>query len=148
MIKLIERLCIAAIIAILISSIGIKGSGPILQSLFTVIGISFSISVSIIISLDLSRIYNDKVRQNLKNESSKLLQSITIDFIVSSLAFVVGLTFRNETIVIYHWAKLNISLLAIIILIFSLFYELYTFNQMHKFKQNLNEKIIEETKHG
>ena len=138
------RILLAAIAAVVLSSLGIRGSDIVLQSLFTVIGISFSIAMSVLISFDLSKVRNFKARRNLREKCRDILHEMTSDFVVTSLFFVLGLYCGEEASVGVSILRINMSVCAIWVLLVSLFYELYNFNRIQKFKGDLSDRIMEE----
>jgi len=142
--RLVIRILLAAIAAVVLSSLGIRGSDIVLQSLFTVIGISFSIAMSVLISFDLSKVRNFKARRNLREKCRDILHEMTSDFVVTSLFFVLGLYCGEEASVGVSILRINMSVCAIWVLLVSLFYELYNFNRIQKFKGDLADRIMEE----
>lgn len=142
--KIGVKSAMAFIIAIILSSFGIAGSDAVLQSLFTVIGISYSVSVSILISFDLSKILNKKIRKNIRRELHHVLRTITSDFIISVLFFIIGIYLKENYTIVFTIFRLNFSMLAITVVTFSLFYELYNFILIQKLKDDLSDKISEE----
>jgi cation transport ATPase len=142
--KLLIRLFLATISAIALASCGLKGNNAILQSLFTVLGIAFSISVSILISFDLSKVYNKKIRNAIRERSRNILLAIMLDFIIAAIASVCGLIMDDKNIPLPYHLQLNMSLTASMIVLFSLIYELYNFRQMQKLKDDLTDRIMDE----
>jgi hypothetical protein len=64
--KVIIRILIALCISVVLSYFGLHGSIGIFQSIYTVLGIAFSIEMSLIVSFDLSKIYNNRARQTIR----------------------------------------------------------------------------------
>ena len=52
-------------VAILLAIAGVNGNAIVLQTLFTVLGIVFSISMSLLVSFSLTKILNNKIRDSL-----------------------------------------------------------------------------------
>ena len=145
MIKLFIRLLCALIISMTIAVLGLRGHDVILQSLFTVLGITFSISMSILISFDLSKVYNKSIRMSLRSRCRHILNQLILDFIISCLIFVLGLM-CNECTPIYVFKRfhLDILLFSIFALATSLIYELYNFRRIQKLKDDIADRILDE----
>jgi hypothetical protein len=141
---IVVRVSLAAIVAIVLSSLGIQGSDIVLQSLFTVIGISFSIAMSVLISFDLSKVYNLNARRTLRTKCRAILREMTSDFVVTSLFFVFGLYCGEGASTRVSILRINMSVCSILVLLVSLFYELYNFDRIQKFKDDLSDRIMEE----
>lgn len=58
MTKLILRIIVAVAIAIVLAIADVSGNAVVLQTLFTVLGIVFSISMSLLVSFSLSKVLN------------------------------------------------------------------------------------------
>lgn len=145
MITLFIRLLCAFIISMIISFFGLRGHDVILQSLFTVLGITFSISMSILISFDLSKVCNKSIRMSLRLRCRHILDQLIIDFIVSCSIFVLGLMCNGYTpINILSVFPLDILLLSISVLTFSLIYELYNFKKIQRLKDDIADRILDE----
>lgn len=56
MTKLILRIIVAVAIAIVLAIADVSGNAVVLQTLFTVLGIVFSISMSLLVSFSLSKV--------------------------------------------------------------------------------------------
>lgn len=59
MTKLILRIIVAVAIAIVLAIADVSGNAVVLQTLFTVLGIVFSISMSLLVSFSLSKVLNN-----------------------------------------------------------------------------------------
>ena len=144
--RIVVRISLAAIVAVVLSSLGIQGSDIVLQSLFTVIGISYSIAMSVLISFDLSKVYNLKVRRALRTKCRAILREMTLDFVATSLFFIFGLYCGEGVNTRVSILRINMSVCSILVLLVSLFYELYNFDRIQKFKDELSDRIMEEEK--
>lgn len=63
--RMIIRMALAIGVAILLAIAGVNGNAIVLQTLFTVLGIVFSISMSLLVSFSLTKILNNKIRDSL-----------------------------------------------------------------------------------
>ena len=64
--RMIIRMALAIGVAILLAIAGVNGNAIVLQTLFTVLGIVFSISMSLLVSFSLTKILNNKIRDSLR----------------------------------------------------------------------------------
>lgn len=91
MIRLCIRIVIAAISAMVLAVLGVNGNAAVLQTLFTVLGIVFSISMSLLVSFGLSKILNKKIRNRLRYSITHARNMLLLDFSVSTFVLVVAL---------------------------------------------------------
>ena len=146
MIKLVARILIAAIIATLLAVIGVNGNAAVLQTLFTVLGIVFSISMSLLVSFSLSKILNKKMRKGLRSSITHARNMLLLDFGVSTFGFVVALIWKGDCIryVFCDWLIIDVMLIAVVLVATSLIYEIYNFRKLHKLHTDIEDAIIAE----
>lgn len=146
MIRLITRILIAVIIAIILAVIGVNGNAAVLQTLFTVLGIVFSISMSLLVSFSLSKILNKKMRTGLRLSITHARNMLLLDFGVSTLVLVVALIWKEDYIrfILWDWCTVDIMLIAVVLVAVSLFYEIYNFRKLHKLHTDIEDAVIAE----
>ena len=71
MTKLILRIIVAVAIAIVLAIADVSGNAVVLQTLFTVLGIVFSISMSLLVSFSLSKVLN---KPQIRNYAPNMIQ--------------------------------------------------------------------------
>lgn len=143
------RILIALCISIVLSSFGLHGSIGVLQSMYTVLGIAFSIAMSLIVSFDLSKIYNIKTKQRIRNSIKRTRNSIIFDFSISTIILIISSTdkFKETVIFICNKISLNIVLCAICIIAISLLYEVYNFTKIQSLNEDITDRVMEEEMH-
>ncbi len=89
MLSLFCRYLTALIMSVVISSLfDIECKDQVIQTLFTVIGIAYSIAISNIIGFKTDDIVNVKYRNIIKNKIKSMKNMNTIDFSLSILVFI------------------------------------------------------------
>ena len=78
-------------VAILLAIAGVNGNAIVLQTLFTVLGIVFSISMSLLVSFSLTKILNNKIRDSLRISILHTRNMLLLDFSMSTIVSVVAL---------------------------------------------------------
>lgn len=143
MVKLIVRILAAAIIALLLASCGVRGNNSVLQTLFTVLGIVFSISMSLIVSFNLSKILNKSIRRRLRSSIIHTRNMLLMDFGVSTICLVFSLIWDNTNL-IYHfnYFSLDIMLFGVSIVATSLIYEIFNFRKLHKLHTDIEDAVL------
>lgn len=145
MIKLIFRIIVAILIALLLAIIGVYGNTTVLQTLFTVSGIVFSISMSLLVSFNLSKILNKKIRITLRAEIAHTRNMLLLDFSIATIAIVVALIWDEDYLrITYKFVTIDVMLISIALVLNSLLYEIYNFQELHKLHTNIEDKIINE----
>jgi len=115
------------------------------QTLFTVLGIVFSIAMSLLVSFRLSEILNKGIRLNLRASISKTRNCLLLDFCISALILVVSLLWDNSCLVYeISWLRIDIMLFAVCAIAMSLLYEIYNFRRIHNLHTDIEDAIIKE----
>lgn len=145
MAKLTVRIVIAVILSIVLASMGVNGNSAVLQTLFTVLGIVFSISMSLLVSFNLTKIHNNKIRSKIRSSVNRTRNMLLVDFGVSTIALVVALIWDVDHLR-YSFGRFtfDVLLLAIVIITLSLVYEAYNFRKIHTLNTDIEDAIIEE----
>lgn len=145
MVKLITRIIIAVILSVGLGTVGIKGNSAVLQTLFTVLGIVFSISMSLLVSFNLTKIHNNKIRKRIRTSINRTRNMLLVDFGVSAIALVVALIWDLDHLrYSFNWYTIDVLLIAIAIVTLSLIYETYNFRKIHTLNTDIEDAIIEE----
>lgn len=146
--RMIIRIALAIGVAILLAIAGVNGNAIVLQTLFTVLGIVFSISMSLLVSLSLTKILNKKIRDSLRISISHTRNMLLLDFSMSTIVSVVALIWDSKLLrYTFKGIILDIMLIGVMLIATSLIYEIYNFRKLHKLHTDIEDAIIaEETK--
>lgn len=146
--KLIIRCISALVLSVILSSINFTGSCEAVKVLFTVLGISFSIAMSIIISFDLSSVLNDGYRTSIRHSLTYTRDAIVFDFILSTILLFVSILDKDNLIKfeLFSLIKFDIQTFTTCVVLFSIFYEIYNFKKIHELHDQLSDRIIKEKK--
>lgn len=142
------RIALAIGVAILLAIAGVNGNAIVLQTLFTVLGIVFSISMSLLVSFSLTKILNKKIRDSLRISISHTRNMLLLDFSMSTIVSVVALIWDSKLLrYTFKGIILDIMLIGVMLIATSLIYEIYNFRKLHKLHTDIEDAIIaEETK--
>ncbi|CCY92988.1 putative uncharacterized protein [Bacteroides sp. CAG:1076] len=145
---MIIRIALAIGVAILLAIAGVNGNAIVLQTLFTVLGIVFSISMSLLVSFSLTKILNKKIRDSLRISISHTRNMLLLDFSMSTIVSVVALIWDSKLLrYTFKGIILDIMLIGVMLIATSLIYEIYNFRKLHKLHTDIEDAIIaEETK--
>lgn len=146
--RMIIRMALAIGVAILLAIAGVNGNAIVLQTLFTVLGIVFSISMSLLVSFSLTKILNKKIRDSLRISISHTRNMLLLDFSMSTIVSVVALIWDSKLLrYTFKGIILDIMLIGVMLIATSLIYEIYNFRKLHKLHTDIEDAIIaEETK--
>lgn len=145
MISLIVRIFIAIAVALLLSIAGVSGNAVVLQTLFTVLGIVFSISMSLLVSFSLSKILNKKMRMALRAAITTTRNNLLLDFGIATLALVIALIWDEDYLRLsFNWFSIDIMLIAVALVAVSLVYEIHNFRKLHKLHTDIEDAVIAE----
>lgn len=145
MISTISRIAVAILIALALGIVGVQGNAVVLQTLFTVLGIVFSISMSLLVSFSLSKILNNKLRVSIRNAITNNRHLLLFDFGLSTIALVIALVWDEDYLnITYRWMVFDIMLMALSIVASSLIFEIFNFRRLHKLHMDIEDAIIAE----
>ncbi len=143
MISLILRMAIAILVALLLAIAGVYGNVVVLQTLFTVLGIVFSISMSLLVSFSLLKILNKKIRVSLRTAITHTRNMLLLDFGIATSALVVALLWDEDYLrITYNWVTIDVMLIAVALVALSLVYEIYNFRKLHKLHTDIEDAVI------
>jgi hypothetical protein len=145
MVKLIARIIFAIAISIAFASAGVVGNADVLQTLFTVLGIVFSISMSLLVSFSLSKVLNAETRTRLRYSIKHTRNWLLIDFSISAAMLLVALVWSDGSLRYTIGAiTIDVLLLAVSFIVVSLAYEIYNFTNIHKLHSDIEDTVIAE----
>ena len=145
MVKLVVRILIALALSTRLATIGVSGNASVLQTLFTVLGIVFSISMSLLVSFSLYKILNSRIRKSLRVSITQTRNRLLLDFGVSSIVLVIALIWNTEHLrYVFGWFTIDVLLVSLIIVGMSLVYEIYNFRKIHALNAEIEDAIIVE----
>lgn len=143
--RMIIRIALAIGVAILLAIAGVNGNAIVLQTLFTVLGIVFSISMSLLVSFSLTKILNKKIRDSLRISISHTRNMLLLDFSMSTIVSVVALIWDSKLLrYTFKGIILDIMLIGVMLIATSLIYEIYNFRKLHKLHTDIEDAIIAE----
>lgn len=144
MLSLFCRYLTALIISVVISSLfDIECKDQVIQTLFTVIGIAYSIAISNIIGFKTDDIVNVKYRNIIKNKIKSMKNMNTIDFSLSILVFISSFLFTSFKFSLY-FVRFNISMFVLLSLIFSLLYIVCSFAGLQQLSEDVSDRLYKE----
>lgn len=146
MYKLIIRIIFSLAVAVLLALIGVKGNSVVLQTLFTVLGIVFSISMSLLVSFNLSKILNRDIRNGLRQSVIHTRNMLLCDFGTSTLFLFTALIWSQDKLRydLAEWCIVDIMLIAVVFVAVSLLYEIYNFRKLHELHCSIEDAVINE----
>ncbi len=144
MLSLFYRYLTALIMSVVISSLfDIECKDQVIQTLFTVIGIAYSIAISNIIGFKTDDIVNVKYRNIIKNKIKSMKNMNTIDFSLSILVFISSFLFTSFKFSLY-FVRFNISMFVLLSLLFSLLYIVCSFAGLQQLSEDVSDRLYEE----
>lgn len=143
--RMIIRMALAIGVAILLAIAGVNGNAIVLQTLFTVLGIVFSISMSLLVSFSLTKILNNKIRDSLRISILHTRNMLLLDFSMSTIVSVVALIWDSKLLrYTFKGIVLDIMLIGVMLIATSLIYEIYNFRKLHNLHTDIEDAIIAE----
>lgn len=119
---------------------GVDVDIAVLNTLYTVAGIIFSVGMSIAISAKTDQVTKDSKRNAIRSSYKNVRNSFMFLFGISTILFIVVQVF---SITRYPSA---LSLLCVIFLLVSIVYYVFNFVKLHKLGEDIEDQILKETK--
>lgn len=140
--KIIIRIMFVLLVTILFSSIGLEPKEKFVTTLYTVIGIIFSILFSLSISFNLDKITNKNFLNKCRNEIYYVQRQFIFYFVAATLTvFFQDYSFSYS----YKFISFTSKSLYSVIMLFLVFYFIINFKNLQKLKDKITDKIIKET---
>jgi hypothetical protein len=138
--RFIFALCIIIILTLIISTFKITFLPSFYATIFTVIGIFYSIGYSISLGFHYNKIENEEYALRIRKEVKKVIHSFTFNLFMAALLFIV-----NSILPDYRFAAGLFSFYPNVFcglaLMYILFYLVYNFLRLERFKEQLDDKI-------
>lgn len=107
------------------------------NTLFTIVGIMFSIGMSLAVTSNTSVVVNKSVRKSIREEIDRIRDLFISCFAVVACIYVLNIIFGSWTLNVYGCKIFNLSIFQLIIQLYSIAYFVVNFKSL----QNLNNQI-------
>lgn len=107
------------------------------NTLFTIVGIMFSIGMSIAVTSNTSVVVNRKIRNSLRDEINRIRNLFISCFSIVSFIYVLNIIFTNWTLEVWGYKIFNLEVCQLIIQLYSIAYFIVNFMSL----QDLNNQI-------
>lgn len=107
------------------------------NTLFTIVGIMFSIGMSIAVTSNTSVVVNRKIRNSLRDEINRIRNLFISCFSIVAFIYVLNIIFTNWTLEVWGYKIFNLEVCQLIIQLYSITYFIVNFMSL----QNLNNQI-------
>lgn len=133
---------LAAVLALIFLCLDFTIPNQLTSTLFAVLGIFYSITMSLTISFDYKTVVNKTVRINIKNALTRIKTTNTVNFLISTCALVIFMPLANAIEVGYFRWLFEFYPLTTIIVSFVL--SIKTFNSLFALKSELDDAVSKE----
>lgn len=122
--------------------------GEMINTLFTIASIMFSVGLGIIVSVNLQSIKNYKAYKIILKEINHIRNSFIINFCIACIPFVLQSCFDDRELtsshIFFQWFYFKLGILFIVIELYAICYFINNFIAIQKFNSDLYERIITE----
>ena len=115
----------------------IKIGKDVSNTLFTIVGIMFSIGMSIAVTSNTSVVVNRKIRKSIRDEINRIRDLFISCFSIVAIIYVLNIIFKGWTLEVLGNKIFNLEVLQLIIQLYSIVYFIVNFKSL----QNLNNQI-------
>lgn len=139
--KIVAYLIFSVLVAGLLSVYtGVNVDVGVLNTLYTVSGIIFSVGMSIAISAKTDQVTKESKRNAIRGSYKTVRNSFMLLFGISTLLFIAA---QAYAITNYPAA---LDLLCVVFILVSIVYYIYNFVKLHKLGEDIEDQILKETK--
>lgn len=138
--RLIIAICLGAVLSYYLPE---RINEGLIQALFTVLGIVFSIAMGLLVSFNLSAVLNDDFRKDIRSSIESTRNWLLIDFAISTLAFSIGVIYSSFQFFI-KTVSIRLEIICIALIVISLVYEIYNFRLINNLRIDIEERLIKE----
>ena len=115
----------------------IKIGNEVSNTLFTIVGIMFSIGMSIAVTSNTSVVVNKKIRKSLRDEINRIRDLFISCFSIVAVIYVLNIIFKNMTLEVWGYKIFSLEVCQLLIQLYSITYFIVNFMSL----QNLNNQI-------
>lgn len=134
----IKGLVLCLVISMLITAFtNITIGKDVSNTLFTIVGIMFSIGMSIAVTSNTSVVANKSIRNNIREEINHIRDLFIGCFAVVAFIYVLNIIFENWTLKVYGYKIFNLGIFQLLFQLFSIAYFVVNFKSL----QDLNNQI-------
>lgn len=127
------------ILAVLLSGLtGIRVDGGVLNTLYTVAGVIFSVGMSIAISAKTDKVVKESNRKMIRDSFRMVRNSFMLLFGISTILFIAAQAYTIEKYPAF------MELLCAIHLLISIVFYVTNFIKLHKLGEDIEDRIMEE----
>lgn len=139
--NLIIGILLGTLLGIYLHSIDIKS---VMEALYSISGIMFSISMSLIVTFNTSEIINKKIRNRIVSSLKTSRNKHIFLFLLVSVCYIASNFLEVLHINMWKEISFNSYFLALTYLILSIIYYIQSFISIQKFREDLDNQIIKE----
>ena len=139
--NLIIGILLGTLLGIYLHSIDIKS---VMEALYSISGIMFSISMSLIVTFNTSEIINKKIRNRIVSSLKASRNKHIFFFLLVSICYIASSFLEVLHINMWKEISFNSYFLSLTYLILSIIYYIQSFISIQKFREDLDNQIIKE----
>ena len=148
-----KRIIIAAIVSIVLSLIPLQPTEITLNILYGLIGVLFSVAMSLIIAFDGTKIKNSALKGSIRSSIHETRNNFLVIFAASSMFFVVY-SLLPDCIQQIVWLEIGSckfystwSVSVLVFLLYSIIALLYNYIDLQQLYEDIEDKLTEENNH-
>lgn len=135
LVYLLFSIVVAALLSIFTK---IEVDGGVLNTLYTVAGVIFSVGMSIAISAKTERVAKERNRKAIRDSYKTVRNSFMLLFGISTILFIIAQAYTIEKF------PAALDLLCAIFIFVSIVYYIYNFIKLHKLGEDIEDQILKE----
>ena len=148
-----KRIIIAAIVSIVLSLIPLQPTEITLNILYGLIGVLFSVAMSLIIAFDGTKIKNSALKGSIRSSIHETRNNFLVIFAASSMFFVVY-SLLPDCIQQIVWLEIGSckfystwSVSVLVFLLYSIIALIYNYIDLQQLYEDIEDKLTEENNH-
>lgn len=123
--------------------IDIKIEKDVSNTLFTIVGIMFSIGMSIAVTANTSVVVNRKIRKSIRDEINRIRDLFISCFAIVGVIYVLNIILKSWTLEIWGYKIFSLEVYQLVIQLYSIVYYIINFKSLQKMNNQIGDALNE-----
>lgn len=123
--------------------IDIKIEKDVSNTLFTIVGIMFSIGMSIAVTANTSVVVNRKIRKSIRDEINRIRDLFISCFAIVGVIYVLNIILKSWNLEIWGYKIFSLEVYQLVIQLYSIVYYIINFKSLQKMNNQIGDALNE-----
>lgn len=140
--KQIKGFALCLVLSMVVTTfMSVKIGKDVSNTLFTIVGIMFSIGMSIAVTSNTSVVANKKVRKSLREEINRIRDLFICCFAIVACIYVLNIIFADWSLKVYGHQIFSLCVFQLIFQLYSICYFVVNFKALQKLNNQIGDAV-------